>query len=203
LPAGVTELEVASIATGTVVAGAREDLVARIAPPAADRDTMAATCTRVAGECSAAILDAGRTAVAEESWAAVTAAVARCRPGAPADRLTDAEVARVVCGLRDGDVRDRAFGLSLGAEPAAAEQLWTECTRRAPAPLDAMPATLLAVCAWLRGDGAMANIALARAVASDPGYAFARLLSDALAACLTPSDLRALLVEAGPTPPGG
>ena len=101
--------------------------------------------------------------MAEESWAAVTAAVARCRPGAPAGRLTDAEVARVVCGLRDGEVRDRAFGLALGAEPAAAEQLWTECTRRAPAPLDAAPATLLAVSAWLRGDGAMANIALARA----------------------------------------
>jgi hypothetical protein len=196
LPTGVTELEVASIATGTVVAGTREDLVARIAPPSADPGAMADTCARVAGECTAAILDVGREAVAEESWTAVTAAVARSRPGAPADRLTDAEVARVVCGLRDGDVRDRAFGLALGAEPAAAEQLWTECTRRAPAPLDAVPATLLAVSAWLRGDGALANIALVRAVDSDPGYGFARLLGDALAACVTPTDLRALLTEA-------
>ena len=201
LPAGVTELAVASIATGTVVEETREDLVARISPPAGDRGAMEETCTRVAVDCSLAILDLGREAVAEESWAAVTAAVARCRPGAPAGRLTDDEVARIVCGLRDGEVRDRAFGLALGAEPAGAEQLWTECTRRAPAPLDAVPATLLAVSAWLRGDGALANIALARAVDSDPGYAFARLLSDAMAACLTPTDLRALLVEAGPPHP--
>ena len=203
LPTGVTELEVASIATGTVVAGTREDLVARIAPPSPDPGAMADTCVRMAGECTAAILADGREAVAEEAWAAVTAAVARCRPGGPADGLTDAEVARIVCGLRDGEVRDRAFGLALGSEAAAAEQLWTECTRRAPAPLDAVPATLLAVSAWLRGDGAMANIALDRAVDSDPGYAFARLLSDALAACLTPSDLRALLVGAAPAPPVG
>ena len=41
-PTGVTELEVASIATGTVVAGDREDLVARIAPPRPrDRGAMA------------------------------------------------------------------------------------------------------------------------------------------------------------------
>ena len=136
-------------------------------------------------------------AVAAESWSAVTDAAARCRPGAPAvDRLTDTEVARVVWGLRDGDVRDRALGLALGAEPAAAEQLWTECTRRAPALLDAAPATLLAVSAWLRGDGAMANVALDRALTSAPGYALAALLRDALGACMTPGDLRALLIRA-------
>jgi hypothetical protein len=197
LPGGVTELEVASIATGTVVAGARENLAARIAPQlGADRSAMAATCARVAMECSAAVLDTGLDAVAAESWAAVTAAVARCRPGATAGPPTDAEVARVVWGLRDGDVRDRALGLALGAEAAEAEQLWTECTRRAPAPLDAAPATLLAVCAWLRGDGAMANIALGRALDSDPDYGLARLLRDALAACLTPGDLREMLTAA-------
>jgi hypothetical protein len=201
LPAGVTELEVASIATGTVVEEAREDLAGRISPPPArDRRAMAAACARVAVECSAAVLDVGLEAVAAGSWAAVTDAVARCRPGPASAVLTDAEVARVVWGLRDGDVRDLAMGLALGDEPAAAEQLWTECTRRAPAPLDAAPATLLAVCAWLRGDGAMANIALDRALDSDPGYGFARLLKDALASCVTPSDLRAMLTEASAPP---
>ena len=73
-----------------------------------------------------------------------------------------------------------------GADAPAAEILWTECTRRAPAPLDAAPATLLAVSAWLRGDGAMANVALARALAGEPGYALARLLAQALAACVPP-----------------
>jgi hypothetical protein len=205
LPTEVTELEVASVATGTVVERDRDDLLARIAPtPGRDRGAMAAACARVAVECSAAVLDSGMEAVAAESWSAVTDAAALCRPGAPAvDGLTDTEVARVVWGLRDGDVRDRALGLALGAEPAAAEQLWTECTRRAPSPLDAAPATLLAVSAWLRGDGAMANVALGRALDSEPGYGLARLLGDALAACVTPADLRALLTQVGSTPPAG
>ncbi|TFV88492.1 DUF4192 domain-containing protein [Blastococcus sp. CT_GayMR16] len=199
LPTEVTELEVAAIATGTVVERDRDDLAARLAPPAGgERGAMAAVCARIAVECSTAVLDSGPDAVAAASWSAVTTAAARYRPGAPTG-LTDAEVARVVWGLRDGEVRDRALALALGADPAAAEQLWTECTRRAPAPLDAAPATLLAVCAWLRGDGAMANVALGRALASEPGYSLARLLSDALAACVTPADLRALLAEACPS----
>jgi hypothetical protein len=197
LPTGVTELEVASVAAGTVVERDRDALAARIAPPPArDRRAMAAACARVAVECSAAVLDRGMEAVAAESWTAIADAAARCRLGAAPTALTDAELGRVVWGLRDGEVRDLAMGLALGHEPAAAEQLWTECTRRAPAPLDAAPATLLAVCAWLRGDGAMANIALGRALHSEPGYGLARLLGDALAACMTPSDLRALLTEA-------
>ena len=200
LPAEVSELEVASVVTGTVVEPDREALVARIArPPGHDRAAMAAACARIAVDCSAAILDSGLQAVAEASWSAVTDAVARCGPGAVAG-LTDEEVARVVWGLRDVAVRDRALELALGAEPAAAEQLWTECTRRAPAPLDAAPATLLAVSAWLRGDGAMANVALDRALDSEPSYRLARLLADALAACVTPADLRAMI--AGQAPPG-
>ena len=100
----------------------------------------------------------------------------------------------MVCGLRDGEVRDRALMLALGSDAAAAEQLWTDCTRRVPAPLDAAPATLLAVSAWLRGDGAMANVALQRALDSRPTYTLARLLADGLAACLPPAELRAMLV---------
>ena len=199
LPAGVTPLEVASIATGTVVAGTRENLVARIAPPPDhDPGTMAAACARIGVELSGEVLDSGPEPAAVGSWAAVMAGIARCRPGAAGDRrLSDEDVARIVWGLRDGEVRDRALELALGPESAAAEQLWTECTRRAPAPLDAAPATLLAVSVWLRGDGAMANIALDRALASAPGYGLATLLRDALAACMTPTDLRTLLTAAG------
>jgi hypothetical protein len=71
--------------------------------------------------------------------------------------------------------------------------LWTECTRRGPAPFDAAPATLLAVSAWLRGDGAMANVALERALESRPGYTLARLLAQGLTGCLPPAALRAMV----------
>lgn len=197
LPGGVGELEVASVATGTVVAGDRESLVGRLAPPPGhDARAMAAACARVGVALSADVLDTGVEPAAAESWAAVVAGVTRYRPGARGGPLSDEDVARIVWGLRDGAVRDLALELALGDEPAAAEQLWTECARRAPAPLDAAPATLLAVCAYLRGDGAMANVALDRALTSAPGYGLAGLLRDALDACVPPTDLRSLLIAA-------
>ena len=194
LPDGVTELEAAAVAAGTVVEADRGALVARIAGPQGPAAAaMAACCARVVGECTEHVLTDGWDAAAAVSWSAVSAALRRCRPGPPGGRLTDDEVARVVCGLRDLEVRDRALEFALGADAAAAELLWTECTRRAPAPLVAAPATLLAVSAWLRGDGAMANVALGRALAAEPGYGLAGLLSQALVACLPPAELRALL----------
>ena len=205
LPGGVGELEVAAVATGAVVERSRADLGARIAPShdLRDRQAMAAACTAAAEDTVDRVLAVGSDAVAEESWRAVEAAAVRCRPGAPVPgaRLRDAEVARIVCGLRDVEVRDRALALALGPDAAAVEQLWAECTRRAPAPLDAAPATLLAVSVWLRGDGAMANVALGRALDSDPRYGLARLLAQALGACLPPSELRNLLRESAGVPP--
>jgi hypothetical protein len=196
LPAGVTELAAAAVATGMVVAADRDELAERIArPPAFDGGAMAAACARAAADCSGDIVVGGWDATAEASWVAITAVLARCRPGTPAARPTDAEIARVLWGLRDGDVRDRALELALGPDAAAAEVLWADCTRRALAPLDAAPATLLAVSAWLRGDGAMANVALSRALAAEPGYRLARLLARALESCLSPTELRALIGE--------
>jgi hypothetical protein len=52
----------------------------------------------------------------------------------------------------------------------------------------------------LRGDGAMADVALNRALSGEPGYALARLLAQALAACMRPAELRALIDEAVRSP---
>ena len=196
LPTGVTALEAASVASGVVVEDGREALGRRLAPDP-DRGGTAEACRRVA--------DArGRLSDADGGWAAIREGVRRCAPEAahPVERLPDELVARVVWSLRyEPPLRDRALVLALGGEASAAEALWTECTRRAPQPLDAAPATLVAVCAWLRGDGAMANVALERALCSDPGNRLARLLAPALEACLHPAELRRLIAEsagAGP-----
>jgi hypothetical protein len=192
LPAGVSELEVASVAAGQVLAEDRADLAARIAPAGDPLGVMAAETLRVGRACSARVLQEGWDAVVGESWRAVTVAIAGLR-STVGTTPTAGEVARIVWGLRDSAVRDRAMGLALGEDAAPAERLWTDCTRRAPSPLDAAPATLLAVSAWLRGDGAMAGIALARARDSDPGYVLARQLDEALTACVPPAELRAVI----------
>ena len=186
LPTAVGELEVAAVAAGTVVAEDRAALEQRLAPvvgPAMERAVL-----RTAGEGPA-----GRSAARRR----IRSAVARSRPGREQERPGDEEVARIAWSLRQPEVRDWALLLSLGEDAAGAEALWTECARRAPAPLDAFPAALVAACAWLRGDGAVANIALDRALGSEPGNTLARLLADALAAFVPPRQLRALLVEAG------
>jgi hypothetical protein len=193
LPGGVSELEVASVAEGIVVERDRAALEARIARPDSPAlAAMEAVAWRV-GDRHAKAAAADRDAEARRSWDTVLRTVRRCRPGADGGCLSDRDVARVLWALADIRVRDLALTLALGDDAAAAETLWTECTRRGPAPLDAAPATLLAVSAWLRGDGAMANVALERALDSRPTYTFAQLLTQGMAACLPPGELRAMI----------
>jgi hypothetical protein len=73
---------------------------------------------------------------------------------------------------------------------AAHLRLWTDVVRRAtPAYLPA-PASLLAFTAWQSGEGALANIAIDRALAADPGYSLAQLLREIMDAGVPPSAAR-------------
>lgn len=189
----VSTLAAASVAEGQVVAENREALAARLAPTRDDRGEVLAAVLEVGQECASRLREIGRGRLAEESWAAVTDAVARLGPGSRS-RISDAAAARVAWGLRDVVVRDRAVELVLGDEARAAEQLWLECVRRMPPPLDVAPATLLALSTWLRGDGATAGLALQRARDGDPDYQLAALLEDALDAGVPPTQLRSWVV---------
>jgi Domain of unknown function (DUF4192) len=206
VPGGTSPLAAAAVAAGQVLASDREELERRIARTGAQAAAaMAGAVNTVGEEIADLVLSEGRDAAADEYATWVDAAVVRC--GSSGTRLEDDELARVAWGLRDVRVRDLALGFALGPRAAAAETLWTECTRRLPEPLDAAPATLLAVSAWLRGDGAMARIALDRALDSQPGYALADLLSRGMDAGLGPRDLREMVAATQadlarpPTPP--
>jgi hypothetical protein len=193
VPEGISALAAASALTGQVVEGERAALVRRIAPVGfLAAAGMAQACAEVGREVGDRAARMGRDVVAGESWSAVRAAAHRVGPGS-VGTLPDRDVARVAWGLRDLEVRDRAMGLALEESAAGAEVLWTEVTRRVPPPLDAAPATLLAVTTWVRGDGAMANVALDRALASDPDHSLAQLLRTALDACLRPAEVRRLI----------
>ena len=186
LPEGTSELAVASVAAGVVVADSREELAARIASRPGD---MGATARRVAAEAAARMRELGADAMTEESWAAVQAGLAHARAGTA---LSDQALARILWGLRDIAVRDRALQLALDEDPAV-DSLWTECVRRAPRRYVPAPATLLAVGAWVRGDGAMAGVALERALAADRTYRMAVLLRQALSSCVPPDQIRSVI----------
>ncbi len=196
LPGGTSPLAATAAFSGQVLAGDRAELVDRLRPVEGEpaREVVRA-CSQAANRAARLLLQQGPELAAEVSWQHVLDAVARCAPG-PVHPLPAADVARVGWALADTAVRDRALALGLGPDAAAAEALWTELTRRLPVPLDAPAATLLAVTVWARGDGAMANVALDRALGSRPDYPLAGLLRTALDAALPPAELRRLVASA-------
>ena len=84
-------------------------------------------------------------------------------------------------------IRDDAWARMDPAHRDAHRRLWTDVVRRAQPGYVAAPASLLAFTAWQGGDGALANIAIERALADTPGYSMALLLGDALNAGAPPS----------------
>jgi hypothetical protein len=87
-------------------------------------------------------------------------------------------------------VRDDAWARMVPEHRQAHLALWADIVRRADGPWLPAPASLLAFTAWQAGDGTLANIALDRALAADPGYSMALLLRDILAAGVPPSQAR-------------
>jgi hypothetical protein len=82
--------------------------------------------------------------------------------------------------LRDQRVRDDAWARMLPEYRAAHLRLWRDLTRLAQPGYVAAPASLLALVAWQSGNGALANLALDRALADDPAYQMADLLREGI-----------------------
>ncbi len=95
-------------------------------------------------------------------------------------------VARIVLGLGDPLAVDRCCRWALGPTGDSAVALWSEVVRRSPPPLAAAPASILSYVAWRQGLGALANIAVERALVDDPNHPLAGLMQDILGLGLDP-----------------
>lgn len=188
----VADLAAASAWLGDVVHRSRADLELSLAPiVGACREGLDHTFEWVSRQLIDELATRGWEAVAEDTVRLLTDAVsarAECDV-----QLAPAELARMALGLADVRVRDRALLWAGGQCEHAAEALWVELTRSATPPYDAPPATLIAVHAYLRGNGAYARIALERALASDPAYSLAQLLAEGLDRGVPPRALRQAL----------
>ncbi len=120
-----------------------------------------------------------------EGLAEVGAMIAAYRAGG--SYATDYQVAWVTVTLQDLRVRDDAWARMDPAHADAHRRLWTDVTRRAQPGYVAAPAALLAFVAWQSGDGALANVALDRALADDPRYSMGLLLRQVITAGAPPS----------------
>jgi hypothetical protein len=193
------DLTVHSAAAAMVSAGApvladRSAVAARVAPIGGIAAESMRQATRRAERHVAQLLarirkssrlGAARQMIAAEGLAAVGSMIARYRAGG---RFTsDYEIARIAVALHDLRVRDDAWARM---DPRYADQhcrLWIDVIRRAQPGHVAAPGALLAFVAWQSGDGALANVALDRALADDPGYSMALLLRQVISAGTPPA----------------
>ncbi|MFG1648368.1 DUF4192 domain-containing protein [Micromonospora sp. NPDC049275] len=187
------------VAVNAIVAGQtalpdRAALVASIAPTTgAARDAVTTATWRAQHRRDTLFAAGRRAAVIRAGKKALRAAVARYA----GDRvLTDDEVAWLSVLLLDYTVRDAAWRTNDGAPSQLA--LWTDVTRRVDPALAAPPAVLLAVIAWREGLGALASVAIDRALDADPNDPLAQLIDHALRAGIPPT---ALDSQATPTTP--
>ena len=105
-----------------------------------------------------------------------------CDVLARGSQLSWSEVAQVSVQLRDFHYRDALLRLLLDDAKVrlAVRSGLCDVLRRTQTRWVAPVATTLAGCAWLDGNGALARMAVDRALESDPEYSLARLLDRAL-----------------------
>src|SRR6266536_445639 len=185
-------------AAGTVTLPGRAALETAIAPLGGpERTAMRQATARAEHRAQTLIAQAGRAGhkgqellrpVIDDGLQAVSQAISAYRSG---DQITGHdEIAWLALTLTDLRVRDDAWARMDPEYTDAHLRLWTDLVRRAEPSYTPAPASLLAFTAWQAGNGALANIAITRALEADPGYSLALLLRDALAAGLPPSAAR-------------
>jgi hypothetical protein len=176
----------------------------------ADRDALAATVAATGGPQGAAMRRATRQYLAQAvrcatrldradmhvalprltatlGRVAVLGAIERYRA---ADAVPAEDAAWLTVALGQVRVRDEAWARMDPGHQSAHLRLWTDLTRLARPGFVAAPASLLAFVAWQAGDGALANVALDRALADNARYSMALLLREALDSGAPPSMAR-------------
>ncbi|GAA4504466.1 hypothetical protein GCM10023191_058760 [Actinoallomurus oryzae] len=101
----------------------------------------------------------------------------------------DEETAWLGLLLAGTRVRDEAWVRMTEPHLQTHMMLWRHVLTRVAEPYAAAPASLLSFAAWRAGEGALANIALDRALSADPAYSMALLLRELFLSGLPPSSV--------------
>ncbi len=115
-------------------------------------------------------------------------AIRRYRSGASIDSIE--HLAWLAVLLSDIRVRDDAWARMHPAFRDHHCRLWTDVLRSAALDYAPAPASLLAFTAWQTGNGALAGMAIDRALNANPSYSMAQLLAEVIEAALPPSAAR-------------
>jgi hypothetical protein len=197
VPQGATSVTAATMAVaGQVVLSSRGELEQTIAPvggvvAAAMEHALRRADIQLADNVATGRLGAVTGETLELFGAIVNHTVAS-DPGAGAPTLGIDDAARLIVGLGDVHARDEVITWFDGTRGEATLGLVTELVRRALPPWDVPALTVFGWISYLQGNGALAGIALARALAAEPDYYLAQLLDTALTGALNPDVFRSL-----------
>jgi hypothetical protein len=186
LPYDVTASPIAATATliGMVALPDRAALVDSLtAPTGAALDT----AERAARHAQARL--AQSPGAPSDGLAALDAALRRTRSG---DRLADEEVAWLAFLVHSLRLRDQAWmRIDRDGETDldVHDRLWSDVLRRCVPAFAAPAAMLVSYAAWRSGNGVRSRIAIERALAADPGYSAAKLMTEILDRGLSPQSL--------------
>lgn len=180
--------ELAWSGESSVVLPSRELIVAKVAP---DSGPVAAAVAGLLSDPSHPVLPSLSPAAA---LARVADLLAAFQAGGP--EVEPPTWAQVLVDLGDVLVRDACMSPWKGEVGAAALALWCAATRVAPRGHVAPPATLAALTAHARGDGALAGEAVTRALTDDPAYRLGNYAAQALGGGIPPTAVRRMVVEA-------
>jgi len=121
-------------------------------------------------------------------WRATESAFVQELLGHGCANAATVEIARMVVALEDIRIRDSIlWDMANGVfEPESLAESLSELLPRLDANHGAALATTAAICWWLHGNGAMANICIARALSDSPQYSLATIIRAALDYALPP-----------------
>lgn len=176
--------------TGRRVLASREELVASVEPdlplgpgPAEQLQEQALLALRArlrADPAGARRLELARWRRAVDTWERERG------------RVEPEQAAALVAALHPVLVRDQVAAWCLERRDALLGLLLQLCRSAVP-PHDAPLCAVLAWVAYAHGDGALAVVALERALRTDPAYSLARLLDQAVEGAVPPEQVRAVL----------
>lgn len=192
LSGAAAEVEALNALHGRVIRPDREHLEASVKGPVALREVDLDQRYREAVVTYAAELEAHGHEGARALTLALTDSLLERFEAGETD-LDDAEACRVLVGFTDVLARDVVIGW--GVDDSDRRPLLALLTALAQRALDddASPiCAMIASVAYLGGDGALGNVAVERALRSDPGYSLARLMETALQSPVDPRQFGAI-----------
>lgn len=171
----------------------REEVVALIEPcPPEDRTLIRAALAEKSASLASELLGTRDTTARWDGWrdegvTLLRRVVGELRAGGPLPGIDD--IAALCLMLCHDRIRDEAWALVDECEPETLVPLWIWLVRHAEPEHVPVTASLLSYAAWRAGNGALARIAVERALEVQPDYRLAMMLTDVLNAALSPTSL--------------